>query len=49
MENANEHQCKRCGYIWTSRVPDPKVCTRCKSHYWKTESRYKAEKKEGER
>jgi len=26
--------CHRCGYIWTPRIPNPKCCSRCKSHEW---------------
>lgn len=44
----NQNECKRCGHKWESRV-DSKACPRCKSYYWRTESRYKAEKEGGER
>ena len=26
--------CLRCGFKWESWVPHPRVCVRCKSHYW---------------
>ena len=28
-------KCKRCGYEWLPRTPDPKVCPYCKSREWK--------------
>jgi len=27
-------RCRYCGYEWQALVPQPKVCPRCKSHYW---------------
>ena len=26
--------CKRCGFKWHPRVPNPKACTACNSPYW---------------
>jgi len=25
-------KCKYCGYVWRSRVPNPKSCPRCKQY-----------------
>lgn len=27
-------KCKRCNYVWFSRVAFPALCPRCKSPYW---------------
>jgi len=24
-----EHNCKRCGYVWKARISSPKKCPRC--------------------
>jgi hypothetical protein len=28
------HECLRCGYHWTPRVPSPRACPLCRSAYW---------------
>jgi predicted Zn-ribbon and HTH transcriptional regulator len=35
-----EHECKRCGHKWESRVEKPQCCPRCKSYvYMKEDTR----------
>jgi len=29
-----EIECKRCGYKWTPRKTEIRICARCKSAYW---------------
>ena len=29
--------CKKCGYMWASRVNNPVECPSCKSRYWQGE------------
>lgn len=36
--------CKRCGYVWTSRIEYPKACPNCKSFLWDTNSTKKSKK-----
>lgn len=31
-------KCNRCGFKWNPYVPDPVVCPRCKSYYWKVDT-----------
>ncbi len=30
-------KCKRCGYEWTPRKDDVRVCPKCHSAWWDTE------------
>ena len=30
-----EMECMQCGYHWVPRVPNPKVCPRCKHYNWR--------------
>ena len=30
----DEITCKRCEYTWNPRIPNPRVCPRCKSYDW---------------
>lgn len=30
------HTCKRCGWIWINRTPNPKACPKCTSYLWHT-------------
>jgi hypothetical protein len=46
MEHSTLRECKRCGYLWTSRVKEPKVCPRCISYKWKTPRPAKPEEQE---
>jgi predicted Zn-ribbon and HTH transcriptional regulator len=27
-------KCKQCGYLWTARVEQVKMCPKCKSRIW---------------
>ena len=38
--------CKRCGWIWTPRGAEVRICPRCKSKLWEKER--DAEKQAGE-
>jgi len=33
--------CRRCGYVWESRISRPRFCPRCKSPYWDKPYKYK--------
>ena len=37
------HECNRCGYVWYSKRPNPKVCAArtCQSKYWNKPRKYK--------
>lgn len=34
MKELPKYKCNRCGYTWTPRKPNPKVCADCRSPYW---------------
>jgi len=34
-----KHKCLRCEYEWKSFLEKPKVCSRCKSHFYMKRSR----------
>jgi rubrerythrin len=37
MKKLNIERCGGCGYIWASRVPNPKECPYCKKYLIKEE------------
>lgn len=39
MEQIVQLTCQRCGQSWTPNIPNPVVCARCHSPYWKTPRR----------
>ena len=41
-----QNECKRCGYKWTPRVPDVKMCPKCKSLKWQEDKPKKKAKTE---
>jgi hypothetical protein len=36
MEQIVQLTCQRCGHSWIPNVPNPIVCSRCHSPYWRT-------------
>jgi len=34
-----ELKCKRCGYIWKSKLVLPKQCPRCKRYDWNKDTK----------
>jgi len=36
-----ECKCKKCGYVWPSRVDSPKQCPRCRNYKWNEEKKTK--------
>ena len=45
MIDLYKQECKKCGYKWMSKVPEPKACTRCKSYRYNTPNTYGKAKK----
>lgn len=40
MSDGKEHNCKRCGFKWASRIDEmPLACPRCKSYRWGVKKR----------
>ncbi len=33
-DSLDEKTCRRCGYVWLSRIREPRQCPRCKSPAW---------------
>jgi len=38
-------ECKRCGWTWTPRKTDVRMCPSCKTPYWDVPKEPKKEKK----
>jgi len=39
-----EMKCLKCGFIWNSRVDNPKACPYCKRYDWKEPRKEKTKK-----
>jgi predicted Zn-ribbon and HTH transcriptional regulator len=37
MKEKPKAACKKCGFVWTPRVENPRACPRCKSYDFKKE------------
>jgi len=31
----HKHECKKCGWVWWSRLKDPVSCPKCKRYDWR--------------
>ena len=40
------HTCQRCDHVWASRAsnPDPTICPKCKTPYWRVPPRHRRAK-----
>lgn len=44
--NTQDYVCKKCHYMWKSRVKVPVACPSCKNYHWAKENSYKKETNE---